>query len=385
MTNTLLRRLALSCTAALLAGAAMPAAFAQDRELQEAAGMAGTVMYLSDEVPALIFGAVRNGETAFFGFGETSDGSAREPDENSIFRIASVSKVFCGNVLGSLVVDGHVGLTDPLQAYVGDGVTIPTKDGRTLRLLDLVGQTAGLPREVSRPDSPPEDPFASNTHAVQLAEIQKDDPFLFAPGTSAFYSNYGYDLLGLALSNAAGKPYADLLKERILDPLGMKDTTFNPPADAQDRLMQGHFFDGSPMPNVPTPVGIECAGGLHTTGADMLRFIQWNLDQTGEELREVREITQAAHVYRDGLKAVVGIDDAGPMGAMGLGWVINFPEGNRPLILEKTGGLQGFFTYVAIAPTRGVGAFFVMNEFNAGAFHGAVTATNNFVAAMATR
>ena len=164
----------------------------------------------------------------------------------------------------------------------------------------------------------------------------------------------------------------------------MKDTSLNPPADAKDRLMQGHFFDGSPMPNVPTSVGIECAGGLHTTGADMLRFIAWNLDQTGEELREVRQITQAAHVYRDGLKTVVGIDDAGPMGAMGLGWVINFPEGNRPLILEKTGGLQGFFIYVAIAPTRGVGAFFVMNEFNAGAYHGAVTATNNFVAAMAT-
>ena len=383
MTNSLLRRLTFSCTAALLAGAA-PAAFAEDRELAEATQFTGTVMYLTAQVPGLIFGAVRNGETAFAGFGETRDGNGKEPDENSIFRIASVSKVFCGNVLGSLVVDGTVGLTDPLQAYVGEGVTVPTKDGRTLRLIDLVGQTSGLPRELSRPDSPPEDPFATNTREVQLAEIQKD-LYLFAPGTSAFYSNYGYDLLGTALSNAAGKPYADLLKERVLDPIGMKDTSANPPAEARDRLMEGHFFDGSPMPNVPTSAGIECAGGLHTTGADMLRFIAWNLDQTGEDLREVRQITQAAHVYRDGLKTVVGIDDAGPMGAMGLGWVINFPEGNRPLILEKTGGLQGFFIYMAIAPTRGVGAFFVMNEFNAGAYHGAVTATNNFVASMATR
>ena len=292
--------------------------------------------------------------------------------------------MFCGNVLGSLVVDGTVGLTDPLQAYVGEGVTVPSKDGHTLRLIDLVGQNAGLQREVPRPDAPPEDPFSTNTREVQLAELQKD-PYIFAPGTSAFYSNYGYDLLGLALTNAAGKPFADLLKERLLDPLGMKDTSFNPPADATDRLMQGHNFDGSPLPNVPTPVGIECAGGLHTTGADMLRFIEWNLDQTGEDLREIRQITQAAHVYRDGLNTVVGIDDAAPMGAMGLGWVISFPEGNRPLILEKTGGLQGFFVYVAIAPTRGVGAFFVMNEFNAGAYHGAVAATNAFVTSMATR
>jgi D-alanyl-D-alanine-carboxypeptidase/D-alanyl-D-alanine-endopeptidase len=384
MIDTSLHRLTVSFTALLFVAGAAAAASAEDRELQEATDFTGTVMYLSAEVPGLIFGAVRNGEKALVGFGETTDGSGKEPDENSIFRIASVSKVFCGNVLGSLVVDGTVGLTDPLQAYVGEGVTVPTKDGRTLRLIDLVGQNSGLPRELNRPDSPPEDPFATNTKEVQLAEIQKDQ-YLFAPGTSAFYSNYGYDLLGTALSNAAGKPYADLLKERVLDPLGMKDTSFNPPADAKDRLMQGHFFDGSPLPNVPTSVGIECAGGLHTTGADMLRFIAWNLDRTGEDLREVRQITQAAHVYRDGLKTVVGIDDAGPMGAMGLGWVINFPEGNRPLILEKTGGLQGFFIYVAIASTRGVGAFFVMNEFNAGAYHGAVTATNNFVASMATR
>ena len=73
------------------------------------------------------------------------------------------------------------------------------------------------------------------------------------------------------------------------------------------------------------------------------------------------------------------------MGAMGLGWVISFPEGNRPLILEKTGGLQGFFIYVAIAPTRGVGAFFVMNEFNVGGYHSAVEATNTFVSSLAPR
>ena len=165
----------------------------------------------------------------------------------------------------------------------------------------------------------------------------------------------------------------------------MEDTTFNPPAAAKDRLMQGHNFDGSPLPNVPTSVGIECAGGLHTTGADMLRWIKWNLHQTTTISPELRELTQAAHVYRDGFRSIVGMDDGGQMGAMGLGWVITFPEGNRPLILEKSGGLQGFFTYVAIAPTRGVGAFVVMNQFSIGGFTAAVEATNEFVSSLAPR
>ena len=171
----------------------------------------------------------------------------------------------------------------------------------------------------------------------------------------------------------------------MLDPLGMKDTAFNPPADASGRLMQGHFFDGSPLPNVPTPTGIECAGGLHSTAKDMLAWIKWHLDRSPSADSELRTVNQAAYVFRDGLESVVGLDDGGPMGAMTLGWVMTFPEGNRPLILEKSGGLQGFFAYVAIAPTRGVGAFFVMNEFSAGGFNAAVAATNEFVSSLAPR
>jgi D-alanyl-D-alanine-carboxypeptidase/D-alanyl-D-alanine-endopeptidase len=371
--------------AAVALGAAVPPALAADKQLEEATAFTGTIIALGSNVPGLIFGAVRGGETALVGFGETRDGNGKEPDENSIFRIASVSKVFCGTVLSAMAIDGLLGVTDPLEAYAGEGVTVPQKDGRMIRLVDLVTQSSGLPREVPRPDSPENDPFASNTREVEFAELLKD-PFLYAPGTAVAYSNWGYDLLGAALTTAGGSPYADQLRDRFLDDLGMDGTVFNPPADAGDNLMEGHFFDGSPMPNVPTPTGIECAGGLHTTGADMLKWIAWNVDQDGDTMRELRRVTQAAYLYRDGLASVVGIDDAGPMAAMSLGgWVIQMPDGNKPLILEKTGGLQGFFTYVAIAPTRGVGAFFVMNQFNAGAFGAAVQRTNDFVASLAPR
>jgi D-alanyl-D-alanine-carboxypeptidase/D-alanyl-D-alanine-endopeptidase len=65
--------------------------------------------------------------------------------------------------------------------------------------------------------------------------------------------------------------------------------------------------------------------------------------------------------------------------------VINMPVGNRPLMLQKTGGLQGFFSYLAIAPTRDVAAFFVMNEFSIGGFSAAVAATNGLIAQLASR
>ncbi|TIT28379.1 MAG: D-alanyl-D-alanine-carboxypeptidase/endopeptidase AmpH, partial [Mesorhizobium sp.] len=223
------------------------------------------------------------------------------------------------------------------------------------------------------------------TKEAQIAAL-KDNPLLFAPGTAVLYSNFGYDLLGAALANVSGKPYAEVLRERVLDPLGMKDTVFNPrPAD-EPRLMQGHNFGGSPLPIVPTSTAMECAGGLYSTADDLLRWMNWHVDNKPSAANaELRLLNHAAFLYRDGLASVVGLDDGGPMDAMGLGWVIMLPNEHRPLILQKSGGLQGMFLYVAIAPTRGVGAFFVMNEFNAAGFMAGVKTTNDLVAEIAPR
>src|SRR5258708_15400221 len=132
--------------------------------------------------------------------------------------------------------------------------------------------------------------------------------------------------------------------------------------------MQAMNFDGAPMPAARTRTSIECAGGLHTTANDMARWMRWHLDLGAAKDRDLRLLDHAAYLYRDGLSSVVGLDDGGPMDAMGLGWVINMPAANHPLILQKSGGLQGNFAYLAMAPTRGVAAFFVMNEFNIGGF-----------------
>jgi D-alanyl-D-alanine-carboxypeptidase/D-alanyl-D-alanine-endopeptidase len=321
---------------------------------------------------------------AFAGFGDIADKGGKAPDGDTMFRIGSVSKVFCGEVLASLVLDGKVRFEDRLQDRLGYDVTVPEREGRPIRLIDLVTQSSGLPREVAREDGPPDDPFGTNTRESQIASL-KTDPLLFPPGSAGFYSNYGFDLLGAALANAGGKPYSELLKERVLDPAGMKDTGFNLRPGDEARAMQGHNFDGSPMVAVHTPTSIECAGGLHTTANDMARWMKWHLDSSATVGRDLRLLDHAAYLYRDGLTAVSGLDDAGPMDAMGLGWVINMPTGNRPLILQKTGGLQGSFAYLAIAPTRGVAVFFVMNEFSASGFGAAVAATNSLVAQLAPR
>ena len=183
------------------------------------------------------------------------------------------------------------------------------------------------------------------------------DALLFAPGTGVLYSNFGFDMLAQALANAGGKPYPELLKGRVLDPAGLKDTRFDLSEADKARTMQGHNFDGSPMPFVPTSPLIVGAGGLYSTANDMVRWLGWHLDRFSSKEAEMRLLDHAVYLDRDGLNPAFGMDEGGEMDAMGLGWVVMRPEGPRPLIMHKSGGLQGQFSFLAMAPARGVGVF----------------------------
>lgn len=96
-------------------------------------------------------------------------------------------------------------------------------------------------------------------------------------------------------------------------------------------------------------------------------------------------IDHAAYVWRDGLDVVYGLDESGEMDAMALGWVVMAPEGNRPLILQKAGGLQGMFLYHAFAPTRDVGVFVAINEFDFGASATIAEFANDLITQLAPR
>lgn len=370
--------------AGLVGSAASTAASAEDKLLNETVEFTGAVLFLETGVPGLVFGATRNGETAVAGFGETSKGSGKTPDGDTLMRIGSVTKAFTGQVLASLVADGTVSLTDPLQNYLDWGVSVPERDGHVIRLIELATQTSGLPREVERESGPPDDPFRTLTPEA-YAKGLAGDPLLFTPGTGALYSNFAFDVLSAALGSAAGKPYADVLKERVLDPIGLKDTVLTLRDGDRDRLMQGHNFDGSPLPDVAATPIMAGASSLYSTTNDILKWLSWHLDRFSADDAETRLLDHAAYVQRDGLNPVYGLDESGHMDAMSLGWVVMEPEGDRPLILQKAGGLQGMFVYVAFAPTRNIGVFVAINEFDFSAAMNMATVVNELIAQLAPR
>jgi serine-type D-Ala-D-Ala carboxypeptidase/endopeptidase len=371
----------------LLSGAVVPYAFparASHSMLEEAVGFTGQVLFVSLKTPALVLGVVRNGQTSIQGFGRRVDAKDEPPADDTLFRVGSITKAFTGQVLASLAADGIVSLTDPLTKYVPEFIAPMSEGGRPIRLIDLATHSAGLPREVPHEPGPADNPFVNITPEAFTAWL-KANPLLFTPGTAVLYSNFGFDLLAAALATAAGQRYPQLLDARVIRPLGLRDTPFAPSTEQAARIMHGHGFDGTPLPSAETGSVIVGSGGLYSTAHDLLAWLQWHLDRFSNERSAERLIDHAAYLWRDGLNAVFGMDESGHMDAMGLGWVIMAPEGDRPLILQKSGGHQGVFSYVAFSPARNIGVCAAVNAFDFAAAFAIGKATNDLIAELAPR
>ena len=187
----------------------------------------------------------------------------------------------------------------------------------------------------------------------------------------------------MALSGAANQPYDELLKAKVLAPLGLTSTSYERPED--DIVMVGYDWNGNEMSADVADPNRQGASQIYSTANDMLRYLEWNLDRFGGPDQEARKISQAAWLIRDGINPVSGMDISGHMDAMGLGWVIMMPQGDRPLIIQKSGGTNGVFSYIAFAPCRGVGIFMSFNQFNFSASAQMANLVNRLIATLAQR
>lgn len=369
-------------TRQMVAGCLVCLAFAAparaDALLDEAVSFNGAILHLQTDVPGLILGAIRGGEVAVAGFGETERGNGIAPDGDTVLRLGSITKVFAGEMLAHAVTRGEVGFIDPVAPLLPGRLGQAAGGHPPIRLIDLVTHAGGLSREVPRKDSPPEDPFATISYDA-FADWLEDNPLQFAPGTSIAYSNFGFDLLSAALSNAGGASYADLLAERITGRVGMDDTGFDVTPTMKGRLMSGHAPTGDPLPDVPTGEVITGSGGLRSTANDLLKWMRWHLD-SGPEGAEVRFLDHAVYVQRDGMETVLSMDESGRMDAMGLGWVAMNPTAEHPFILQKAGALQGQMSYIAFAPEHGTAVFVSINQFDFAAAYAMTDLANGLLA-----
>jgi D-alanyl-D-alanine-carboxypeptidase/D-alanyl-D-alanine-endopeptidase len=358
----------------LLASAASLAA-QQAISLADAA-QRGQDLYQQSAVTGMVLVVVRNREVMVKSYGETFPGSGHSPDANSLLRLCSISKVFTADLLTRLAAEGKVSLDDPLERYAPHGRVVPAASGGAqITLRDLATHTAGLPREVSAyPRKAPHFTFPNQAYRWSWLPRQK---LISPPGAAALYSNVGFDLLGDALASATHKTYAQLLHDRLVQPLALWNTTLSPSQEQCSRLLRGTRDEGPCTDTQPS----GASGGVYSTAADMAKVLQYLLHIPGSAAQP--EAALAVYLKPQQLKSLEGLSHAGDPTGIGLGWIqIGDPE-SPSMVMEKTGGGAGFLTYIALNPQRQTGVFLAATEGKGHAqvdfFHEA----NNLLAALA--
>jgi D-alanyl-D-alanine-carboxypeptidase/D-alanyl-D-alanine-endopeptidase len=314
------------------------------------AALRGQTIFEQSALTGMVLVVVRNNEVMIQGYGETAPGAGRPPDSNSEFRLCSISKVFAGDLLTRLSAAGTVSLSDPLQRYAPPRARVPQgPNGSPFTLEDLALHTSGLPREVL--PSPANVPhFTFPSYSTRWAWLPRQK-LAADPGTAALYSNVGFDLLGDALASAAGKSYAQLLHDTLLQPLDMWDTTLVPSREQCGRLMQPLKEEG---PCTET-LASGASSGVYSTAADMAKMLKYLLRVPGSGAQPAAALS--VYLKPAQLKSVQGLSHAGDPTGIGLGWVQLGDPATPSAFMEKTGGGAGFTTYIALIPSRQTGIF----------------------------
>jgi CubicO group peptidase (beta-lactamase class C family) len=285
--------------------------------------------------PGIVVGLLDEGGTRVVAYG--SSGVKGLPlDGRTIFEIGSITKTFTTSLLADMVARGEVRLDEPVEELLPDSVRVPSYRGRRITLLDLATHTSGLPRN---PDnlhpSDPEDPWADYT-VSDLYQFLGSYELTRAPGAEVEYSNVGLGLLGYALTLRGGKSYEALLRERILDPLGMNATRVTlSPARAR-RLARGYDESGKAVEHWHIPA-LPGMGALRSDVDDLFRYLAAHHGLSGGDLIPVLASTH---------KTYASLDDTA---AVALGWLVDRSGPARPFWWHD-GETGGFHSFAAFEP-----------------------------------
>jgi len=256
-------------------------------------------------------------------FGDAVREPVRRPiGAETIFAVASVTKPFTATAIMQLAERGALSIDQPVQELLPEFAG-PGKEGVTLR--HFLTHTSGLPE------------YADDNQEIRRRHLGLDafvrsycrGTPLFPPGTQWSYSNYGFGLAGEIVARLGGRGYHQFVVEKILGPLGMHDSSLQPPESAWDRIawvwLPGEPHTDFERYNSPyfRRLGIPW-GGLYTTPEDLAVFAQAFLERGGTQGRRIVSPATAREMTRNHLGEAVG-EAPGPTRAWraaswGLGW-----------------------------------------------------------------
>ncbi|HYF48721.1 MAG TPA: serine hydrolase domain-containing protein [Planctomycetota bacterium] len=226
------------------------------------------------DLPGLSIGIVHDQELIWAkGFGVADREKKTPATPQTLYRIASNTKVFTAMAIMQLRDAGKLGLDDPVQKHLPWFKLRKFYPGaRPITIRHLLTHTAGLPREATGV-------YFADGNFPTLEQVQeglaKQDAVLL-PETKWKYSNLGLGLAGAIVATVSGERYEDYVRRHVLEPLGMTQTLVEAPDPKNPRLATGYgrrLPPGRREPNMFTDMkGIAGAGNMSSTVEDMARF-----------------------------------------------------------------------------------------------------------------
>ena len=273
-------------------------------------------------------------------------------DRQTVFQIGSVSKPITGLMLAGLIESSPPSLRadDPVNAHLSD-ITAPSGTAGPITLEQLATHYSALPNFPDNLIGPRTSPGRGYTRAL-LNDFLSTHRLSGEPGEGYTYSNLGYGLLGLSLSDAEGvSGYEQLLADRFSRPLGLSRTGLNRPgflARVDDNLSQGYGGpDGRVEVGLAEMGALAGSGEILSTGEDMALFLSVMCGLSAYPVEGAIERALAPRAPGEGA------------GQIAYGWDVADAE---PRLWTKTGLTAGFTAYVALRRDPQVGVAILSNR-----------------------
>lgn len=266
------------------------------------------------------------------------------------FRIGSITKQFTAMLILQLAEEGKLRLDGTVADYLPEYPPGPQRD---VTIHQLLTHTSGIPNYTAIPSFFPDlsrDPF----RPAEFLRVFDSLPLDFPPGSRWRYSNSGYFVLGVVIERLTGRPYEEVLRERILDPLGLTATGYDRAAPILPRRATGYTrdFDGdwnSAYLDMSTPFS---AGAMYSTVEDLYRW---------DRALDTRKLLSAASYERYLSPQAKMENDA----SYGYGWVFQRvsrgPGRDSALAIGHDGGINGFSSCNYRVPEDGVAVIWLDN------------------------
>jgi len=302
-------------------------------------------------IPGLAVAVTREREIVYLrAFGTRNLATGEPLSTDSLFHMASVSKPFVATAIVQLVESGEIDLDAPVTQYL-PYFQLADERYKEITIRQMLQHTSGMPDvEDYEWDRPQLDEGAAERYVRSLS----GEALIGPPGAQWRYSNMAFDTLGDVIAKVSGQSFEEYEKTHILDPLGMKESTFSYPDTRAELRTTGHVWDLSPKVSAVYPYNRRHAPSstLNSSVVEMTRWAWANLNHGELDGARILEKKSYEMMWGPSAKVSETVD-------VGLSWFLEERDGTR--VVSHSGGDTGYSSYCALLLDEDVAVILASN------------------------